>query len=207
MLVGAVVLAAVAAMVYGMARRPGTAQAVSTTYAICMNNPPNGFPRCLDDRFDARSADNPIQLGTFDPTNIPQSEKWGRFKVDTVNSGTFKGNAQPLNTRYSGQPIYYLEKKEGTGHDGCIGIDSTTDDFLGWETCGDFGTQWVYSGNEYFVSVGKTNQVNSGVAWLMSLQENPQGVSPHCQSNPGNQVQVAPQGSGNCNFSWAFAPI
>jgi hypothetical protein len=201
MLVGALALAVAAATVYGIMQRVGTAHANATTYEICMNNPTPPFTtRCMELQFDLYQTGRAIVLDNEQLNSPPDMLRWTRFPVGNVNSGTFKNST--FDTNYNGDPIYYLEKKTPSGHNGCIGVANTG--LLGWETCGTFGTQWVYSGNEYFVSVGKTNQVNGSVPWLLSLQPNTSGS---CQAGTGVPLEVSPQGSGNCNSSFSFIQV
>jgi hypothetical protein len=169
LLVGALALAVVATAVYGVAHRPGTARAAATilTYgeALCTHN----TDQCLDLKGDVYKTDNPIIL-----YGVNWNEDRFRWNLAFQRNVRLLPTPWPwtapqdqtLDTNYLNRPVYYIEKKTPTGHNGCVGMNSDASNNLAWEKCGGSNfvandTLWVQTGDLHYVNVGYSATVGA----------------------------------------------
>jgi hypothetical protein len=204
LLVGALALAMVATAVYGIAHRPGTARANATSFDVVCETYSTFPPRCLDLLNNTTSAGVGINLNGYTPGSFPDSEKWNALSLGLVeNQTTPPFTDRTLDSYCAEDTMYLIEKKEGSGHNGCASLNDSLG-LLVWEPCNATCTKWVRAGAGFLVNVDRTNQSPNGAfKWLMSLSiSNP----PSCEDEVGNHVAVAPQGSANCNVAWDILP-
>jgi hypothetical protein len=133
---------------------------------ICENNSPE-VQSCLDLKNDNFSANQQIYIWSNAPAEGGTGLGWNLAQQGTVCGGGKCGSPGPfnsgsgLNTRYNGQPIYYIEKTDSSGHNGCAGFD---DGLVAWEPCGADATRWIASADDYFINVYYSNEGNQPMA-------------------------------------------
>src|SRR5262245_49775138 len=118
LLVGALVLAVAATMVYGIVQRVGTARAAGDPIGICIQGP----TQCLGAVGDPSTNNAVIRLETVS-IPVQQSFLWNLAKIGTVSYANCKPfNDCTVDQRYNSRPVYKIEKVTATGHNGCIGV-------------------------------------------------------------------------------------
>jgi hypothetical protein len=208
MFVGALALAVVATMVYGMARWTGSVHAAPTSSptgeTICVVN---NSTQCLDLQGDQFVQDHPIVFYGIDTSE--ERFRWNLALTPEANVtyDAQTGQGSPFvhgsfDQYYQGDPIFYIEKSTLTGHNGCIGTETGYQWNLAWEPCTTNNTTVWVQHNQYFVNVHWTNSdpINPQ-KWLMS--EEPGQNS--CQDGDGFHAQLHPQSdTPNCNRQFNY---
>lgn len=81
-------------------------------------------------------------------------------------------NGSGLNSKYSGRPVYTIEKTQGsTGTNGCLGEFSAPGPSYAasWETCDSTKSDlWVYASNQHLVSVNISSISANGAVYFSS---------------------------------------
>jgi hypothetical protein len=192
----------------GFTHRPGTARAATpalTGDGICVVRGSTETEKCLDLQGDVYQAGNPIVFYGFDATE--DRFRWG-FAYQgyvTYNAATNTGkpfkNAQ-TDQYYDGDPIFYIEKKTPTGHDGCAGLGQSllSPGVVVWKPCASSSftpdeTLWV-AHHDFFVNVGATNASTTGPV-LMASDTSESGATVTCDISSGAIVNI--EGRGLCN--------
>jgi hypothetical protein len=131
---------------------------------ICLARPLGTW--CLDLAHNKTKPGNPVYIFGAGGTGFNWVFSF-REKVcaDSACGGPapFSGGSH-LNSKYKGKWVIYIEKREGSGHDGCLSV-TRQDARATWEPCGKSGTRWVWdkksSGTDgkdgYLVSVAASN--------------------------------------------------
>lgn len=125
---------------------------------ICIGNVGVTSLACMDLKDDNFTEDEQIYVYNSSGNGLG----WHFDAVGTVCDSSSCGGPGPfisgsgMNKRYNGRTVYYLEKTEGSGHNGCAGFYSPNLQ-VAWEHCGDYGTTWVYSSDDYLVNVDWSN--------------------------------------------------
>lgn len=156
----------------------------------CEQNSP-GAASCLDLKDNETSADQQIWIYSDDPAEGATGLGWNFDRQSTVCGGGSCGAPGPfasgsgLNTRYNGDGVYYVEKKEGSGHDGCAGVSQG---LVAWEPCGQDGTRWVLSALGYLINVYYSDQDGQPIAMTGLGTANGSAVTIDTLNSTGYQV-------------------
>lgn len=218
-LAGVLAAAVLATAFIGITHRAGIARAATSYWWVCDTSSTN--TRCAQLYLNKYTADNPVILNA--PSTTDLSFAWYRQQIDTVSAGAgfpFTGVAASLNTYYNGDPVVQIFKHTSSGHDGCMGIGSSTAPQVGWETCGSSTlgvpntTEWIFHVPDsshpnigYLVNVGWTQHISNGdgtaTKTLLSVGYSSSGA---CNDSTGSILQVERQAPDptSCNRAWYF---
>jgi hypothetical protein len=81
-------------------------------------------------------------------------------------------NGSGFNNMFLGFPVYYIEKTEGSGHNGCLSVTGSSD--ATWQTCGADGTEWVAGPFGYWYGVESSDA--TGNVMYLSVQHPSDGA-------------------------------
>jgi hypothetical protein len=163
---------------------PGAAGAATTTpSAGDSGNGNTGQYLCVGASLPAQCADllnNDATIGQhviIDSSTLGLGLGWAEASQgDVSETGPFTLGSG-LNHRYAGRPIYEIQKKTPSGHNGCMGqIEPSGQGFeVAWELCDGIegnDLNWVLSSEGYLINVGVSNVENDGMPWGLSDQVN-----------------------------------
>jgi hypothetical protein len=118
-------------------------------------------------------------------------------QVEVNGTHGYPFTVDSLDTRYNGDEAYWLEKTTATGHNGCIGVDPSTQ-YLAWFNCGLPTTLWVYSAFGYLVNVD-----------LSDSKAAPQAAAVCTSVGDGTHISLGDPllPGGNCTGPWNAFPV
>jgi len=186
-------IAVVVVTTFGITLKSGTASAATLVNSdnrgsfICWKT----TQKCMDLKDDTFSQGQPIYLWSSSGSDMGHGLGWNLDKLGTV-SATTPFSYHPLDTKYAGDPYYYIEKTTATGHNGCIGdVSPDVTGELAWEPCGASTTRWVWSASNFLVNVDASDSQFNLAPMVAST----------CSTSDGSMIKAAILGNG-CDGPW-----